>query len=710
MKQWISLLGEAYTSPQPADGATPPDPAPEYEKKNDTRLEGPIFDGQVMEHVVTLAGSRAKLVELDSMVVHGFRYGVRAYVMRSRLTAAVAMQSASQSALVPGGANEYGALGATSINIRIVFDIPGDDEREAMNSGDFYNAPTPTMRLVKSGPYDSGQVSWQGVAAGWSWDTTNNGFPRAYFAGYQPKNALPAGDDGPVDGYARGTFSRELVSTNLPFGLVRATGDVLSLGEWGGGVGTISDFDAYGLPDASGYLQFTKLELLVSEKPTWEVTTPTSLTVDADGDDLIEFVATYPVGNEPAAGVKVALSDATECVSFQNAFGQWSHSATFTTDNNGEFQCRVRAEKGGTAQVKIRDGNNLVNMTYLFSPPLKATTSVLTIEAEDPEEPPPPPPDDPAVDTECTTYPAVASSPYVPPQIIRKDIVGWNSGAVSGATSEGSADLAFELDAASVGAVIGLTQAEQVTGPEGIIAGFYFTMDRYGRPQFQFVEAGRSKGSAVRIDLGDTFRVTYVNGVVRYYYYDEKIRTASIEIEGAVRAGAGLYRSGDALPTSGYQPPAAGVVARIQTGGWFGTFAYRGYFDGKPLTALDTSPCFSEEFFDACDVATQVVITGIADLGPSTTSYEPEVGNTINGLAVGDPIPDAVLEEIIYVLPDVAYGYGSGSGGGPYYDGPYAFEGNYETEPPAVQENGYLVRYSVGGAEYYGLVFAGSFG
>lgn len=549
MKKWVSILGESYIAPHHADGGSPPAVAIPFVKKTDDRMEGTYSAANhaTLPYLVTLAGKRSRLVELRGLVVHGIRWTVRAQVMRDSFHVKVVTHDIHTSTFAPAPFDyppppvRLQPINTASITIRIVFDVPGDSDTPGTNIGHLVTSTAPYVRENNG----NGRFEWSNIPAKWKWDETSDSYPFAYIEDYVPKNMIVE----PAKGYAIGTHREEVLAVSMPFGLVRNTGDVLDVGQFGGGVGALINLPA----DAAGYVQFTKLDLLVSEKPTWDATGPSTLTVGAAEDKSITITCKYPDGNEPVVGLKVRLADATNSVSFRTAAGQWVHNGVFTTNSQGKIVAKLRADKAGAAIVTIRDGGNTPNMTYIFSPRLKGEASVLVYAAPPPPDQPPPPdtpPNDPRV---CTIVPAVPGSPAVPPQVIREDIVGWNSGAVSVDSSTGTADLQFSMDTASIGAVIGLTQESEVTGPAGLLVGFFFSVNRYGAPQYRFVEGGKAKGTDEVYTLGDTFRLTFAAGVARYYVNDVRVRSTPLDIgsEPDLFVGGGLYTSGDTLPDNG---------------------------------------------------------------------------------------------------------------------------------------------------------------
>lgn len=533
MKQWVSILGEVYTAMSNADGAPPPPVStPPFVKKSDDKMEGTysVENNAFFPLLVTLAGKRSRIAELRGKVVSGVRMALKAQVMRSRYSIDVQTHSINTSTFTEG------TLTSSSIVARIAFDIPGGGDFPSTAIGWQVTTPAPSVRI------SNGKPEWYNVSPKWSWDNTPDGYPYAYIENYVPKNL----SDDPPGGYAIGKFQDELIAPSLPFGYVRFDGDQISVGAFGGGVGALLNVE----PNSAGYIQFTKLELLVSEPPTWAASAPLVLTVGSNEDEYIEITAKYPVGNEPLVGLKIKLKDATSRVSMRTAAGQWVHEGVFTTDSQGKIKAKVRGEAEGAAAISISDGGNQSNMTYLMEPPLKGTATVfVSAEASSPPPPDPPPTPDP-VETNCVSYPAIPGVPAVPPKIVREDIVGWNSGAVSVDLVTGTADLQFALEAVNIGAVIGLTTRDEVIAPGQLFAGFYFSKDRYGNPQFQFIEGGKTKGDPIECEVDDTFRITLVDGVLRYYHDDEKVRTGKTDVSGIIRAGAGLYKSGDALPSS----------------------------------------------------------------------------------------------------------------------------------------------------------------
>lgn len=149
----------------------------------------------------------------------------------------------------------------------------------------------------------------------------------------------------------------------------------------------------------------------------------------------------------------------------------------------------------------------------------------------------------------CLVCPERPAQPYVPTTVEQENLLGWNAGANSIDTVDGSLHAVFGMPLRVVGVVIGLKGARtRQTVPSLIEHGFYFqqagTLD-----VFQVIEMGTTRTVPMDRADGDIFEIRRMSGSVRYLYNNDVLYVSTLASFGSKIVNACLYSSYDTVPS-----------------------------------------------------------------------------------------------------------------------------------------------------------------
>lgn len=525
-KRWVSLIGTNYTSGYPSEGGDPS--SINWVANVDGRLEGCFPYVQL----ATLSGNPNQLDQLAGMPVYGVRWTV------------VAELAYNQPPAITGsdGIRQFGnaSPGAFQVTARILFDLPGNDPplRQAALA-----AVLPQSQITGSVGQQAGR--WNNPPAGWVFDSDGEGVGLQGIAvarqiTYTPRRMDAGAAAQKYEWYARATNVAEF-QTDLPVGMMRAQGGTVNPNLWGGGVCSFQGMQTR----ASGFVRFTRLQVLISEKPNWTAQVKPLMTVGAPDNGNFTFRAFLPDGNVPMAGIRVRVKSVAGAVSFQSPNGAYATEVIATTDNAGQISLPVRADHGGFDTVEI-SGANEPNLSYAFDPPLQGSANV---EIQQPQQPPSIP-----GQTVCSVIPAYPGSVGRPAHWDITPVFEWAQGANSIIEVNGDARLQFSMGDA-IGVVIGLTPTRENPGDRNRVThGFFFGADGFGSPICQIIESGRMKQQSFTYAPDSLFRIDRVGSTVSYWFQAdpgadwERVYVSAATSTGMVMAGCSLYASGDRIP------------------------------------------------------------------------------------------------------------------------------------------------------------------
>lgn len=517
-KRWVSLLGNTYTSGYPDDGG---DTSEVNFLRNATNSLEAAGD---YPNLVTLAGSDAVLSNVAGLAVYGVRW-----------TCAVDVAYAGNVLGNLADGRNFGnanPLMTDAINVRMVFDLPGNNPPAAVA---FVAGKPPVSQYYSA----QNMGRWKSVPPAWKWDrdgsasTNPTGQSLARALNYTPYRTKPGVPK--ANWYASGTCVVDLES-QIPLGLMRPMVGEMDPGTFPGGIVT-----AIGMVQNPGFMgpamaaRFTRLDVLVNERPTWSLNAKANMTARGNDGGNVEFRAFHP-GGEGISGLRVRIASANRCLSFQSG-GAWANEVTLLTNSTGRIVVPVRPDLPGSDQIVVTS----VDTPYvggIFQPTLAATRGV---QIANPSS---------GSGVVCTVIPAQQYRAGSPARIDRNSVLSWNAGANSIAEVEGDARLAFSGVGAVVGAVLGITDTRDA--PEDvnrITHGFFFGVDSRGLPSYQLFEAGQILTEREGYTPATAFRLERAGGVVRYYVDDELIYTSTAPNEAnTIYAACAVYASGDTLP------------------------------------------------------------------------------------------------------------------------------------------------------------------
>lgn len=525
-KRWVSLLGPNYTSGYPEGGGD--QSAVAWVENRDGRLEA----AGVYPALGTLTGNAATIASLAGLAVYGVRW-----------TVAVDVTYRVPPTINQGGQNVFGnsTPSASRVTARIVFDLPGSNPPR--NSASI-SSQLPQTVAIGSPPSQVGR--WSNPPDGWTFDSGGTGgpgergTPYAKSFAYAPRRALAGYESQWSRWYASGAQVFE-GQTDLPLGLMRANGSQLDPNEWGGGVASLQDMDSMG----AGFVRFTRLAVLVEERPTWTASVPAQMTVGAVS--RIEVRAQRP-GGEGIPGVLVRVRSGAGALPVRPAGSTASYSdeAIGTTGSNGvaAFECLPRV--AGLDDLAITN-SNAPYIGRVFDPPMAEVRRVGIAPA--------PGGGGGSGGEVCTLIPAVEAVPYVPARIEVKNNYGWNAGANSIKECAGAARVTFTMERQVVGVVIGFTGTrENPRNKDRITHGLYFSTSQSGRPQYQVIESGKLRGEVWEaVPHEDQYRIERRAGRVAYLInygdgWEVFYESGAPSTDSPIFVGNTIYASGDTTP------------------------------------------------------------------------------------------------------------------------------------------------------------------
>lgn len=377
----------------------------------------------------------------------------------------------------------------------------------------------------------------------------------------------------------RGTMSFDFVDTTLPWNFMGSS--ARNLDEFGGAY--VFFPPQYKHLNTSGYetpvrtelastmdATFTRLRVLVDDRPKWKAFYPTRVGVGLIAETPIEVTLSYPSG-EPVVGEKVRV--ATSGARVQLAAGNSSRFRAYAesmTDGEGKVRFRVQGVEEGTAVVEITCSRTDLagNGGYgqLYDPPLEASVSIRVYGSEEsslPDEKPtfPPPPFDPDAppqpeeppvvtpgETICTTYPAIDEIPAVPAWVETIAVNEWDAGANSIKELDGDVHTVFSFDTPVVGVAVGfVNHRENVHDYSRLMFGVLMSQSASGTPQFRVMEYGRFRTGFIEYALGEPIELRRVQNEFSAWYNGERLLRGSQAYDGPLIVGSSLYSTGDGL-------------------------------------------------------------------------------------------------------------------------------------------------------------------
>lgn len=372
----------------------------------------------------------------------------------------------------------------------------------------------------------------------------------------------------------RGTMSFDFVDTTLPMNFMGSS--ARNLDQFGGAYvffpPQFKNYVGTGMTELACTMDatFTRLRVLVDDRPKWKAFYPTRVGVGLIAETPIEVTLSYPSG-EPVIGEKVRV--ATSGARVQLAAGSSSRFRAYAesmTDGEGKVRFRVQGVEEGTAVVEITcsradlDGNRLFGL--LYDPPLEASVSIRVYGGEEsslPDEKPtfPPPPFDPDAppqpeappvvtpgETVCTTYPEIDEIPAVPAWVETIAVNEWDAGANSIKELDGDVHTVFSFDAPVVGVAVGfVNHRENVHDYSRLMFGVLMSQSASGTPQFRVMEYGRFRTGFIKYTLGEPIELRRVQNEFSAWYNGERLLRGSQAYDGPLIVGSSLYSTGDGL-------------------------------------------------------------------------------------------------------------------------------------------------------------------
>lgn len=527
-KRWLSLLGGNYTSGYP-EGSGGDTSGVEWRRNTDGQLES---SGQYPA-LATLSGNPETLNANAGLAVYGVRWTIELDVTYNQ-----------PPALRNGSKWTFGKAspGASSVTARLVLDRPGATPNL---SGVVLSSPIPATEITGSYPNQIGR--WVDPPGEWTYEAGGTGgpglrgTPNARQMTYVPRRSLPGTEDTGHRWYGTGKQVHE-AQQDLPLGLLRAGGGELDPNRWGGGVLSLQSMSSL----AAGFVRFTRLSVLVEERPTWSAATPSMVTI---GAQPVEFeVRAKRPGGEGLPGLRIRCASRGGGTVLQGDGGGFGSEAVATTDGNGVARFAIAGAVAGIDILRITDAES-PSIGGLFSPVManERRVDVIASPAGGGGQP---------GDTTCVVIPAEAAIPARPARTELVNDSGWTAGANSIKEVEGDARVTFAMPAPVVAVVIGFTPTRD--GPamkERITHGLYFGADASGEQFVQVFEGGRMRGEPMRhFPVADQFRIERKAGVVTYSINRDEQGWDVIYTSGTpcaynpVMVGNSIYSSGDMTP------------------------------------------------------------------------------------------------------------------------------------------------------------------
>jgi len=323
------------------------------------------------------------------------------------------------------------------------------------------------------------------------------------------------------------------------------------------------------------------------------------------------------------------------------------------------------------------------------------------------------------ITTKC--YPATPGTPPIaskPANIATEFNFGWSAGARSLEMLHGDGYASFSINAATVGAVVGLDSGTLEFSLAGAEHALYFR-----RGLVSVIESGVALTAAREFTTADVFRIKRTGLLIRYFQNDTLIYTSSAPSYGAQYLEASLYSGGDAVVDSSLtQAVRNGIgyaaLAPVEAFGWEGsTSSFGGAVlpsitatgDGAAVVQLGGMAALEPIAAFGSDAPYSFGYGALEPLQASADGYAPQGGTATlapiesvggdtlyaYGMAVLEPLQamvetpaflqerfgygSAVLTPLGATGGDTAYAYGAGelpaltaSGDGPSWQGGYA--------------------------------------
>jgi hypothetical protein len=343
--------------------------------------------------------------------------------------------------------------------------------------------------------------------------------------------------------YATGAYTTEQ-TWQAPIGLVRQIPEVIDAATWRDWPGALVFVDAHGISGPKAVsVAFTKLELLVSEKPTWRVDSMETL-VRVGDVHAIAGRCFYPVENDPIAGLPIFLRSSGGVIEFrQPGSTQWESSVVINTDGHGDFAVEYRAREAAAFAQSITIGlqqpDDGLDVSRLFAPRFSNRVQQVLVYTDAPQRQPD--------GTVCVTVPAIAEVPAVATRIEHRAVFAWDAGANSIEEIPGDCYIRMTMPLV-VGVVCGLvTDRSAVEDFTRITHGWSFTTDARGLPRFDVIEAGATLGLAGEYDASTVFEIRRTGATVTYLVDEAPLHVSEVQSHGVAIVGSAIYGSGDSI-------------------------------------------------------------------------------------------------------------------------------------------------------------------
>lgn len=330
---------------------------------------------------------------------------------------------------------------------------------------------------------------------------------------------------------------------------------------WAGGYGIV--YPGYNRVAFS--VEFTRLRVLVDDKPTWSGTVPSRVGLGNVGQNPLRMVLAYPSG-EFVVGQELTVRTTGDRLMFgltpTSSFGP---SINVSTDESGAIAVYVKGVGLGEGTVIIEVAGNPLR-GLLFAPPLSgsATIDVYGTGAP-PTSPDPPdlpeipdeqvPPDDTPDDTPstdpgsgCVTYPEIEAAPSRPPTRLETNNLGWNAGANSIQELDGNVRVAFDIGHV-VGVALGFVGGRgHVEDYKRLTHAFFFTQNDNGEAIYRVMELGVARTAAAAYVPNTTqFEIRRAQGAVSYWVDGTVVYRSRSASSGTILVGTSMYSTGDSV-------------------------------------------------------------------------------------------------------------------------------------------------------------------
>lgn len=530
-KRWVSLLGTVLTGRVPPFGAQPDPELPvEFERSDGGFYARWDEDGTPFySSRAFLTGNPQALAGLAGLAVRGIRW-----------TLSVRMVAG----LRPGGSQF------------IVGDRFGDADVPRLR---FVTAGVPVDLDGRGMPYILGEqvpMPFSTAASGSQWFNVPEGWLFSYNGVYTVGNAgSGSAYAAPTEaGYAMVASRSFEQSWPLPVGLVRGEPAEPLWTLWPGGVVHFDSATEDSRAAEPVSAVFSRLDLLVSEKPTWEIETDTSLARVGEEHTITGRIY-YPDEGDGIPGMPLRFQSQSARVQLRRHDSpQWLEEVEATTDDNGDFQLFFRGMDAGDAVVifgLVREDG--VDRSRLYSP--RFTDKGLPLLFFDDVSPPEP---DPGTGETCITIPAVPAVPSIPARIEYIPTFRWDAGANSEVEQTGDCYARWTMPHAPVGSVCGFASARgDVADINRITHGIIFSQDAQGEGRYDIIESGVTLGVQRAYTSETVFELRRIGSSVVYLVDAAVLHDSTAPLEGPVLVSTSLYASGDSMPggTGGPAPP-----------------------------------------------------------------------------------------------------------------------------------------------------------